>query len=163
MAILRSVLPEDKEFTFYVYASTRVDEMALVNWTAQKKEAFLRMQFQAQSQFYAENYPGAEFYIILVESQQVGRLYIHRREDEIRIMDISLLPEYRNQGIGSALLNDILEEGRQHNLPITIHVERFNPAMRLYERLGFRQKEDRGVYHLMEWLPMVMEQGGYVG
>ena len=151
--LLRTVTVDDADFLYSVYASTRADEMARVDWTMEQKDAFLRMQFNAQSQFYTENYPGAEFQVITLNDQAIGRLYIHRREKEIRIMDIALLPEYRNSGIGSALLRDILEQGKNLNLPVTIHVEQFNPAMRLYKRMGFHPKEDKGVYLLMEWSP----------
>ncbi len=158
---LRTVTEDDADFLYSVYASTRADEMARVDWNTEKKEAFLRMQFNAQSQFYIENYPGAEFQVITLKAQPVGRLYIHRREDEIRIIDIALLPEYRNLGIGSALLQDILEQGKNLNLPVTIHVEQFNPALRLYKRRGFRQKEDKGVYLLMEWSSENKEQSNH--
>ena len=148
----------DEDFLFSVYASTRADEMARVDWTAEQQEAFLRMQFRAQTQFYTENYTGAEFQVITLNSQPIGRLYIHRRSDEIRIMDIALLPEFRGQGIGSTLLRDILEEGKNLNVAVTIHVEQFNPAMRLYQRMGFYPKEDKGVYLLMEWSPANKER-----
>lgn len=141
-----------------MYAGTRVEEMDLVDWNAVQKQAFLRMQFRAQDHFYKENYPGAEYQVILLDGQPVGRLYRHRRSDEIRIMDISLLPEHRGQGIGSVVLNKILVDAANHNLPVTIHVERFNPALRLYERLGFCLAEDKGVYILMEWKPSMLEQ-----
>lgn len=155
---LRTVTADDTDFLYSVYASTRSDEMARVDWTAEQQEAFLRMQFRAQTQFYAENYPGAEFQVITLNDQPIGRLYIHQREDEIRIMDIALLPDHRNSGIGSGLLRDILQHGQDLNLPVTIHVEQFNPAMRLYQRLGFYPKEDKGVYMLMEWSPANKEQ-----
>jgi len=148
---LRAVEMGDEDFLFSVYASTRIDEMARVDWNAEQQETFLRMQFNAQSQFYIESYPGAEFQVVTLNDQPIGRLYIHRREDEIRIMDIALLPDHRNLGIGSALIQDILEHGKNLNLPVTIYVEQFNPAMHLYQRIGFRKKEDKGVYVLMEW------------
>jgi ribosomal protein S18 acetylase RimI-like enzyme len=88
-------------------------------------------------------------------------LYIHKRENELRIMDIALLPEFRGQGIGSRLLSNILQESKNLNLPVTIHVEQFNPAMRLYQRMGFQPKEDKGVYVLMEWSPANKEQSSY--
>ncbi len=155
---LRAVETGDDDFLFSVYASTRTDEMARVDWNAEQQEEFLRMQFRAQAQFYTENYPGAEFQVITLNDQLIGRLYIHRRENEIRIMDIALLPEFRGQGIGSTLLQDILGQGRHLNLPVTIHVEQFNPALRLYQRMGFYPKEDKGVYLLMEWSPENKEQ-----
>lgn len=156
--LLRPASASDEEFLYSVYASTRAEEMAQVSWTDQEKRAFLRMQFQAQYRFYTENYSGAEFQVILIENQPVGRLYLHRRKNEIRILDIALLPEYRNQGLGSTLLNNILEEGRQNNRSVTIHVERFNPALHLYQRLGFRLQQDKGIYYFMEWSPLEQTQ-----
>jgi len=160
---LRNTQPTDEEFLFSVYAGTRVDEMALVNWTGEEKDAFLRMQFKAQDRYYKETYPDAQYQIIQLEDKPVGRLYVHRRVNEIRIIDIALLPEFRQRGTGSTLLQEILEEAKNRNLPVTIHVERFNPALHLYERLGFRQIEDQGVYYLMEWTHTIMEQSQSVG
>ena len=158
MAItLREANQDDQGFLFLVYASTRTEEMALVDWGGVQKEAFLRMQFQAQDAYYKENYLGAEFQVILYQNKPAGRLYIHRKNDEIRIIDITLLPEFRNQGIGTTLFNEIREEARKSHLPVTIHVERFNPAQRLYQRLGFRLKEDKGVYLLLEYVPLETE------
>jgi ribosomal protein S18 acetylase RimI-like enzyme len=116
------------------------------------------MQFESQDQYYKETYQGAQYQIIESDDKPVGRLYVHRRKNEIRIMDIALLPEFRKKGIGTTLLENVLEEGKNLNLRVTIHVERFNPALHLYERLGFRQIEDKGVYLLMECAPMIMEK-----
>ena len=160
---LRPALPSDDEFLYSVYAGTRTEELTLVDWDAIQKEKFLRMQFTAQYQYYVENYSGAEFLIILLDAKPVGRLYIHRRTDEIRIMDIALLPKFQKRGIGSTLLKQILEEGQEKNLPVTIHVERFNPAMHLYERLGFRLAEDKGVYYFMKWAPTIKEHHAFSG
>ena len=153
MITLRPMTPDDQDFLCRVYASTREQELAQVDWDEAHKTAFVQMQFDAQHRYYAENYPHAQFQIILVDGEPAGRLYVDRRAAEIRIMDITLLPAFRGQGIGSRLLNEILAEGQAHGLPVTIHVERFNPALRLYERLGFRLLEDKGVYYLMEWTP----------
>jgi ribosomal protein S18 acetylase RimI-like enzyme len=150
---LRPVQEEDQELLLEVYSSTRADEMALVPWDAAQKKTFLQMQFSAQHQYYQANYPGADFQIILVNNQLAGRIYADRRADEIRLMDIALLPEHRNRGIGSRLIKDLLAEAQQANKPVRIHVEKFNPALRLYERLGFSIIDDRGVYWFMEWRP----------
>jgi ribosomal protein S18 acetylase RimI-like enzyme len=137
--------------------------MALVNWTGEEKDNFLRMQFRAQDKYYKEIYPEAQFQIIHLDDKPIGRLYTHRRVNEIRIIDIALLPEFRKRGIGSTLLQEVLEEAKERNLPVSIHVERFNPAIRLYERLGFHQVEDQGVYYLMEWIPTIMERSQSAG
>ena len=150
---LRPALPEDQEFLFQVYASTRANEMARVDWDDDQKERFMRMQFDAQDTYYRENYPGYEFQVILVDGQPAGRLYLHRRPAEIRIMDIALLPEFRRQGTGTKLLREILAEGERNKWAVTIHVERFNPALRLYARLGFHLAEDKGVYCFLKWTP----------
>ncbi len=143
----------DTAFLRAVYRSTREDELALTGWDDAQKDAFVAMQFEAQRRYYAEQYDGASFDVVLVDGEAAGRLYVARRPEEIRIVDIALLAEYRNRGIGSALLRRILAEGAQTARPVTIHVERFNPALRLYERLGFSAVADRGVYLLLEWQP----------
>ncbi len=90
---------------------------------------------------------------MLLNEQPVGRLYVIRWDHEIRIVDIALLPQFRRSGIGSSLLQNILAEGARSGKTVTIHVEQFNPAMRLYERLGFQEIGEVGVYYRMEWSP----------
>jgi GNAT superfamily N-acetyltransferase len=148
---LRPIGPDDRPFLLAVYASTRESEVAAVGWDAAQKAAFVRMQFDAQHAHYQQHYPGASFDIILVNDQPAGRLYVMRAGEEIRIVDIALTPEYCNRGIGSTLLRTLQSEAADAGKPLRIHVERFNPALRLYERLGFRPIADRGVYLFMEW------------
>ena len=150
---LRPIKADDMEFLYRVYASTREEELSALPWNGDEKEAFLRMQFDAQHQHYQHHLSDAEFYVILVDETPAGRLYLDHRSDEIRIVDIALLPEHRGQGIGSGLLKEVLVEGERANLPVRIYVERSNRALRLYQRLGFRQIGDQGVYYLMEWQP----------
>jgi ribosomal protein S18 acetylase RimI-like enzyme len=144
---------DDESFLYEVYASTRAEEMALVDWTEDQKKAFLRMQFNAQHQYYQDVYAGANFQIILLNEQPIGRLYLARWSHEIRIIDIALLSQFRNTGIGTALLKDLLAEAAQAGQAVTIHVEKFNQALRLYERLGFVKTLDKGVYFFLKWTP----------
>lgn len=150
---LRPTTPADREFLYLVYAGTRQEELALTDWDDARKSAFLRMQFEAQTVYYVENYPGADFLVILAGGEPAGRLYLHRRPGEIRVVDISLLPEFRNRGIGTALLRDLFAEASGRRASVTIHVEHFNPALQLYGRLGFKPVEERGVYYFMKWTP----------
>jgi ribosomal protein S18 acetylase RimI-like enzyme len=150
---LRPAREDERQFLLSVYASTRTEELACVTWGPGELQQFLEMQFTAQDRYYRENYAGAEFLVIEVDGRPAGRLYLHRREREIRIMDISLLPAFRNRGIGSSLLREVLAEGRRAGRKVSIHVEVNNPAMRLYRRLGFETREQNGIYLLMEWLP----------
>jgi ribosomal protein S18 acetylase RimI-like enzyme len=147
----RPIKPEDDAFLARVYASSRAEELAATGWSEQRKADFCRSQFDAQSAYYAANYPGASFQIIECDGWPVGRLHVDRWENEIRIVDITLLPEFRGTGIGTKLLRDLQKEARAAGKSLTIHVERFNRALALYQRLGFEQVEDKGVYLLMSW------------
>lgn len=150
---LRAATPADEPFLFEVYASTRREELAATDWPQEAKDAFLHSQAAAQHAHYAEHYPEAEFQIIERDGQPVGRHYVAAWDDEFRLIDIALLPAARGHGIGQRLIAALLERARAAHKPVRLHVERENPARRLYERLGFRQVEDRGVYLFLEWLP----------
>ncbi len=145
------ITDSDRDFLFTLYASTRADEMAMVPWSQEQKTEFLEMQFHAQHTFYQEQFGDAEFNLILNGTTTIGRLYVDRRDKEIRIIDIALLPDHRRQGFGKQLLQNLLDEAADSKKPVTIHVEKNNPAMSLYQRLGFEITEDQGVYNLMRW------------
>ena len=123
-------------------------------WDDAQKASFLHMQFEAQDRWYREQMADSSFDVVLVDGEPAGRLYVDRRDHEIRIVDIALLPEHRNRGIGSLLLTQLLVEADQARKPLTIHVERGNRARLLYERLGFREVADHGVYLLLERQPV---------
>lgn len=148
---LRPAGPADAEVLYRIYASTREEELAVVPWDAPAKEAFLRMQFTAQHADYHANYPDASYDLILIGEEAAGRLYVHRGERALHVLDIALLPEHRGQGIGTRLFSELLAEAGAAAKPVEIYVERFNPARHLYDRLGFRQIADQGVYQLLEW------------
>lgn len=148
---LRLATEADAEFLCAVYASTRAEELAVTGWTDAQKAAFCRQQFDAQTAHYRAHYAGAEYSIVECGGVSVGRLFLARWEKEIRIMDIALLSEHRGAGIGTTLLRELQAEASASSRTLTIHVEKFNPALRLYQRMGFYPIEDKGVYLLMEW------------
>ena len=150
---LRPVRPADESFLYEVYASTRLHDLAPLGWSAAQQKAFLTMQFTAQHRSYLVQFPAAEFRVILLQDCPIGRLYVEQRADEIRGIDMALLPEYRQAGIGTAVLKDLLANAAQARKPFRIHVEKLNRARRLYERLGFTTLEDDGVHLFMEWCP----------
>jgi ribosomal protein S18 acetylase RimI-like enzyme len=127
--------------------------MALVDWSPEQVEAFLSMQFEAQTRSWDEQFPHALFHVVEHDGRAIGRLYLDHRDDEIRVVDIALLPSHRGRGIGGALLAQVLAEAGAAGKAVRIHVEKNNPAMRLYHRLGFVTIADVGVYDLMEWNP----------
>ena len=150
---LRPMTDADLSFLHRVYAGTRADELTQAPWSDEEKQSFVEMQFNAQHTHYQKHFPEASYEIIEQVGEPIGRLYLDRRPDEVRIIDIALLPEKRRAGIGGALMRRILDDAALVGKPVRIHVERNNPAMHLYDRLGFRKVEDQGVYWLMEWLP----------
>lgn len=147
----RRCADSDVPFLRYLYGTTRQEEMAMVPWTAEQKAAFLDMQFLAQKTHYEDFYPDCQFLVIQLEGAPIGRLYIDRLPDDIRLVDIALLPEHRGRGIGRMLMEEVLAEGRESGRKVTIYVEHYNPARHLYDRLGFRHVDTNGIYHLMEW------------
>lgn len=147
---LRPMAASDLPFLLRVYASTRVEELAGVPWTAEQKAAFITQQFEAQHAHYQQHYARGSFNVVLLAGEPVGRLYLCAFGDEIRIVDIALLPEFRHVGVGSVLLHRVLADATEKGLAVRIHVERNNPALAWYEANGFRLVEDRGVYLFME-------------
>jgi GNAT superfamily N-acetyltransferase len=150
---LRLALPEDEQFLEAVYASTRAEEMQLVPWTDEQKQAFVRMQYRAQRQSYQDQYPNSQVYVIEQLGQPVGRMIVDRSAASILLMDIALLPEYRNRGLGSALVRDLLDEADRLRKTVMLHVEDFNPAVNLYLRLGFVKTGTAGLYSEMSRQP----------
>jgi ribosomal protein S18 acetylase RimI-like enzyme len=148
---LRPAIAADEPFLCRVYASTREEELRLIDWDDDQKRAFLTMQFSVQRSSYRQSFPGCEYDVISIRDQPAGRLLVHRATDAIRVVDIGLLPEYRNQGIGGALLKAVLDEAAETGKPIRLHVESFNRALRLYERLGFRPVGINGIHLEMQW------------
>ena len=153
MLTFRHVTAEDAPFLYEVYASTRAQELAPLDWSEVQKQAFLRMQFDAQSRDYRQRFADAAFQIIVHDGSPIGRLYVDRRPDAIHVIDIALLPRRRAQGIGTSILRDLQSEAAAACKRVTIYVERHNPARRLYGRLGFSQIEEAGLHLLMAWSP----------
>ena len=150
---LRPVGSADRGFLLQLYGSTRDEELAQVPWSDGEREAFLRHQFDAQDRYYREHYRDASFDVVERDGVPVGRLYVARWADEIRIMELSLQPGHRGAGIGTGLMSAILDEAAHARKRTSVHVEQLNPARRLYERLGFVPVADRGVYLLLEAQP----------
>jgi RimJ/RimL family protein N-acetyltransferase len=156
---LRPITDADMEFLLALYASTREEELRQVDWTPEQKAAFVRQQFEAQHRHWQENYTSTRWDLILHYGEPIGRLYVARWPEDIRIVDISLMPDRRGSGIGTRLIRELLAEGDASGRIVSIHVEMYNPARRLYERLGFVQAGEHGVYLRMEHAPAAGESG----
>lgn len=150
---LRLETAEDLNFLGRLYVSTRWEELQQTGWTDAQKQAFLQQQFSCQYTHYQLHYADAVRGILEQNGVPCGRLYLQQVPDDLRIVDISLLPEWRGQGIGAALIGTVFELARSRRSIVSIHVESFNPARRLYDRLGFQEVADLGVYRRMHWTP----------
>jgi ribosomal protein S18 acetylase RimI-like enzyme len=150
---LRPLTADDEPFALSVYASTREEELAPVPWSDEQKAAFVAMQFAAQSAHYAQHYDGMTSDVVLVDGEPAGRLLVHRGAREIRIVDIAILPAFRGRGAGTELLEELMDEAIEMDKRMSIHVERENRALSLYERLGFAPAGETDVYLRMEWDP----------
>lgn len=150
---LRPCTGRDHDFLRRLYHSTRAEEMRHFPFTEEQKLVFLDQQFAAQCEHYAIHYPTCERNLIEFDGQPAGRIWIDEWKDQIRLVDIALMPEFRGRGIGEQLVRDVLERAKSVHKPVTIHVEGFNPALRMYERLGFQSIDTNGVYLLMKWSP----------
>jgi ribosomal protein S18 acetylase RimI-like enzyme len=147
----RPMTDDDLIFVAALYASTRAEEVAVTGWPIEHQRAFLAHQHDAQHRHYRSHYPDAHWLILEKSGAPVGRLYLDRWERELRVIDISLVPSCRSQGIGAAVLRDVQDLARALGIGVSIHVEKNNPARHLYDRLGFVLAEDKGVYDLLEW------------
>ncbi len=141
------VTSSDGDFLLSLYASTRVEELALVPWSDEQKQEFVKFQFDAQTRHYAERYPPDSFRIIEVDGKKIGRLYLCELPDELRIIDLTISPEFRGNGVGSSIIAEILANSVK---PVRIYLESFNRSARLFERLGFKPIRDEGIYRLWE-------------
>jgi len=146
---LREATPDDQDFLFEVYASTRIDELAETGWPEDQKQAFIQVQYRIRER----SYPRVDNHIVLLNGRPIGRMLVDRRDEEIVLRDIALLTEYRNRGVGRRLIQDVMKEATAAGKPIMLHVISFSPAVRLYERLGFRQTGEEAAYLEMRWSP----------
>ena len=150
---LRAVDETDRPLLEALYASVRGPELEMLTWSEEQKAAFLRQQFDAQDRDYRGRFLDAAFDLIVVDGEAAGRLYVDRRADELHVADISLLPSHRGRGIGTVLLERLQSEAAASGRSVSLHVEAFNPAQRLYQRLGFELVEADAVYLRMRWSP----------
>jgi len=151
--ILRPEQPGDDPFLLEVYATTRQEELALTNWDAPMRTAFVQSQFKAMRAGYADMFPDGQFSIIILASRPIGRMVLHRTDATVHVVDMALLPEFCSRGIGRQLMSDIMSEAAAAKKSVTLHVLKMNRAIRFYQRLGFAKTGDEGPYDQMTWRP----------
>jgi ribosomal protein S18 acetylase RimI-like enzyme len=150
---LRPVTAEDQDFLLELYKSSRGDDLRKLGWSENEIGAFLKKQYEAQRMFEQRDHAQAVDEVILFSNQRVGRLQIDYGPDEIRCLDISLLPAFRNQGLGTSLIRRLQNEAADQHKTLCLQVIRFNRAFNLFERLGFATASETGTHFQMEWKP----------
>jgi ribosomal protein S18 acetylase RimI-like enzyme len=151
---LRPVTPADREFLIAVYGGTREQELSQVAWDEGQKEAFILWQFERQAEEYKQRFPDARYDVILVDGVPAGRIWVGGDDKQIRLLDIAIIPQFQNRGVGTHLLRQLMAEATQANKVLRHMVFVLNDnAHRFYERLGFVVIEDLGGYKHMEWAP----------
>ena len=156
---LEPATPADEPFMYATFASTRTEELAATGWSDEQKEQFLRLQFEAQRISYLREIPDAEYSVIRCGTAAVGRLIVERTPAEVHIVDIALLTEFRRQGIGSVLMGRIFDEAEKAGKSVRLFVEKFNPALRWYERMRFEVMRTGPIYLEMVWRPGLADSG----
>jgi GNAT superfamily N-acetyltransferase len=148
----------DLDFVRTLFRSTREEEVAQTGWPEAAQKAFIDQQFDAQHRHYLSHYGDAEWLIVTRRGEPIGRLYLFEDEREFLIIDVTIAPQARGAGIGAAILEDIFALAAPTGKRVAIHVEKNNPARRLYSRVGFRMAEDQGIYDLMVREPAEPEE-----
>jgi ribosomal protein S18 acetylase RimI-like enzyme len=160
MLEMRVAEAEEDLFLYNVYSSTRLDEVSAWGWGEHERDAFLKMQWMMQRKHYDMQYPDADNLIVCYQGIKTGRMMLKRTPDMLHLIDISLLPAFRNRGIGTRLIQMLQQEALWMKQTIQLHVVPHNPARRLYERLGFQLGESTDMYWRMVWLPVnVIDHG----
>jgi ribosomal protein S18 acetylase RimI-like enzyme len=144
---------DEMAFLCQLYASSRWEEVLQTAWSDQQRVDFLSQQFEAQHKHYQSHYPKADYLFIQNNNKNIGRIYLDRGETSICLIDIALLPEHKNKGLGTILLKELIKEAQSTNKKVVLHVEKFNPAYHWYLKHGFQQVEDKGVHQYLEYHP----------
>jgi ribosomal protein S18 acetylase RimI-like enzyme len=150
---LRPATEDDQEFLLELYKSSRGDDLRGLGWSEDRVGEFLEMQYEAHSKFLDNDHPGIDDQIILSDGAAVGHLAVEPRADEIRLVDLSLVSASRNHGTGTLLIQELQTQSAAAQRPLRLQLIRFNRAVGLFERLGFRRTSETGTHFQMEWLP----------
>ena len=149
---LRPASATDDNFFLQLYQSSRGDDLRGLDWDEDRISEFLAMQYEAQKNFHATDFPNASDEVVLIDATPIGRLMVDRRADEIRLVEVALLPEFRNRGLGSEIIRNLQKDAGFQGKPLRLQVIRFSRAVGLFDRLGFTRTSETGTHLQMEWM-----------
>lgn len=150
---LQPISESDLPFLFELYVSSRAEEFKHSGWSSEELNNFLKKQFELQHTQYMQNYNNPTFDLIQLEQKNIGRLYVNRDNEDIRIIDIAVMPDYRQKGVAKFLMESLIREAAQKSAILSLHVEHNNPILDWYAHLGFKPIRDVGVYKYMTLTP----------
>lgn len=150
---LRAATPDDAAFMELVYKSSRGDDLRGLGWDENRIDEFLAMQYEAQRTIEGQDHQQAMDQVILFYGKPVGRLLVDSRDQEIRCLDLAVLPDFRNQGVGTATIRRLQDQAAKSRRSLRLQVIRFNRALNLFERLGFVRTSETGSHFQLEWKP----------
>ncbi|AVK82231.1 N-acetyltransferase [Lysinibacillus sp. B2A1] len=148
---LKPITKDDDSFLYEVYVSTRRKEIDLWGWSAEQTQHFLEMQWYAQQVSYKQQFPEASHCIILSDDKYAGRLLTENLPQHLHLIDISILPSFQGNGLGTYLITKLQQTAKEENKPVILQVFQTNPARNLYERLGFQIVSTDDMYLKMRW------------
>ena len=149
---LRPATEDDRQFLLALYKSSRGDDLRDLGWEEERIAEFLEMQYEAHQNFLANDHPDIQDQVVLSFGEPVGHLALEQRPEEIRLVDVSLMPAQRQHGTGTLLIQELQTQAAAAKRPLRLQVIRFSRAVGLFERLGFRRTSETGSHFQMEWL-----------
>ncbi len=151
--LLKKRTENDSEFFMRLFAEIKSSELRLDTWPEPIRTQMIRMQFNAYERCMNTEFPNNIDYLILYQSEKAGRLQLNNDEMGIRIINISLVPAYRNKGIGAKIISDLMLEANQKNKQVLLDVDKINRALNLYSRLGFKIVQENEIRYSMAYTP----------
>ena len=149
---LRPVNTHDETFLYNLYKLSRTEEFSAVPFTEAQFDALMRMQYSARKSSYGAQFPGSDHSIVAIDGADAGQIWVFRDNSQHRLVDISILSTYQNKGLGSRLVNDVIDQARRAGVPLTCSVATNNPgSLRFHQRLGFHITSQNDLYYQLEY------------
>jgi len=142
LSLILAKWKRDVEFLYEIYANARNADARTPPLGQNDRHLLLTSRFMAEHINLIAAYPHATYAVLCRNDQKIGRVYAWKGQDHIRLIDITLHPHHRKQGIGESVMTMLNDEADRANLPVTLLVERGNPSQKLYGRMGYETIDD---------------------
>lgn len=153
IACLRACTEADDAFVYDVFSTTWESEVAALP-NQNLAQHVLRIQHIAQERRFASQYPALQRYIVVQDGEPAGRLYVHESASLLEVVDLTLMPRFRDHGIGTGIFHQLFEHATSEGQTIALRVERRNErATMLYSQLGFDLVSVDDLDNYFEWTP----------